>query len=100
MKSDTSPLQAAAPNVPYGQTGAQRGRPSVATRFGQTVDVRNRGSLRIVRLTGNQLPAIEAPAVVRVWTGEQCRELSAHAARALAAQLLEAASHADLQNTH
>ncbi|MFC3111377.1 hypothetical protein ACFQAT_00090 [Undibacterium arcticum] len=98
MKSDTSSPQTAVSTAPYGQTGAERGRSSVATRFGQTVDVRNRGSLRFVRLTDSQLPAIEAPAVVRVWTGEQCRELSAHPARALAAQLLEAASHADLQN--
>jgi len=100
MKSDISPLQTVVPGAPFSQPGAERSRASVTTRFGQTVDVRNRGSLRIVRLTGSQLPVSEEPAVVRVWNGEQCRELSSHAARALAAQLLEAASHADLQNMH
>ena len=100
MKSDTSPLQSVLPSAPYSQSGTARSRGAVTTRFGQTVDVRNRGSLRIVRLTGGQTPASEEPAVVRVWNGEQCRELSPHAARALAAQLLEAASHADQQNMH
>jgi len=75
-------------------------RKPLSTRFGEIVDVRNRGVLRLGRLVGIQVPEREAPAVVRMWSGEQCRELSSHQARALAAQLLEAASHAERQNSH
>ena len=41
-----------------------------------------------------------APAVVRLWVDDQCHELSAHEARAMAAQLLAAAALADKQNGH
>lgn len=75
-----------------------RPRPALVRRFGDTVDVRNRGALRMLRLAGRQAPAADAPAVVRVWHGDACRELSVHDARALAAQLVEAASYAEQQN--
>lgn len=71
----------------------------VAQRFGPAIDVRNRGALRLNVRTDRPVPAQEQPAVVRIWTGEQCRELSAHDARALAAQLNEAAAYAEQQNT-
>lgn len=70
----------------------------VITRFGDMVDVRNRGALRLARLVGIQVPTTEAPAVVRLWADEKCRELSIGQARALAEQLLEAARCAELQN--
>jgi|GEM_PF-3401672 len=79
-------------------TSAERSRPSVVRRFGNTVDVRNRGALKVVRLVGMQSPGNDAPAVVRMWSGENCRELSVNDARALAAQLVEAAAYAELQN--
>lgn len=75
-----------------------RPRSALVRRFGHTVDVRNRGALRMLRLAGGQAPAANAPAVVRVWHGDACRELSVHDARALAAQLMEAASYAEQQN--
>lgn len=80
-------------------TAAQARTPPV-TRFGDAIDVRNRGALKIGRFAGSQAEAQHAPAVVRLWTEQQCRELSAHQARALAAQLLAAASLADTQNSH
>ncbi|TFV95217.1 hypothetical protein E4K72_18130 [Oxalobacteraceae bacterium OM1] len=73
-------------------------RMPVTTRFGELVDVRNRGALRLARLVGIQVPGKEAPAVVRLWSGDTCRELSSGEARALAAQLLDAARHAEKQN--
>lgn len=79
---------------------ATAGQSSLITRFGDVVDVRNRGTLRVGRFAGDHVETRDAPAVVRMWTDEQCRELSSHQARALAAQLLEAANLADLQNSH
>jgi len=74
---------------------------SPVTRFGEAVDVRKRGALRMSRFAGSQMHATEAaPAVVRLWTDDQCQELSAHDARALAEQLLAAAAFADTQNGH
>lgn len=81
-------------------TGADDRKPLV-TRFGDAVDVRNRGALRMNRFAGSQMHTTEvAPAVVRLWMDEQCHELSAHEARALAEQLLAAAAFADKQNGH
>jgi hypothetical protein len=73
-------------------------RTSLITRFGNSVDVRNRGALRMSRFAGSQMQAQPAPAVVRLWTAEQCHEFSAHQARGIAAQLLAAADLADSQN--
>src|SRR5579864_1646561 len=75
-------------------------RPPLITRFGDAVDVRNRGTLRVGSFVGSHAKAQDAPAVVRIWTDEQCRELTSHQARALAAQLLAAATLADAQNSH
>ena len=72
----------------------------ILTRFGDAVDVRRRGALRIGRFAGTQARTLDTPAVVRIWSDDQCRELSAHQARALAAQLLDAALLADSQNGH
>lgn len=73
------------------------------TRFGEMVDVRNRGALRSGRFNGtgatSQTPQ-HSPAVVRLWHAEHCKEMSAHEARAFAAQLLAAAALADSQNNH
>ena len=100
MKSATviSPAHSEIRSASFAASGDAR-RP-VSTRFGELVDVRNRGTLRLSRLVGIQVPGQEAPAVVRMWSGEHCRELTAHQARALAAQLLEAAGHAERQNAH
>jgi hypothetical protein len=73
-------------------------RTPISTRFGNMVDVRSRGALRVMRLVGIQTPASDTPAVVRLWSGETCRELSVNEARALASQLTDAATHAELQN--
>jgi hypothetical protein len=70
----------------------------VRTRFGDLVDVRHRGALRLARLVGIQPPQVDAPAVVRLWNGDTCKELSVAEARALAAQLVDAAAYAELQN--
>ncbi|MES2932552.1 MAG: hypothetical protein V4805_03585 [Pseudomonadota bacterium] len=70
------------------------------TRFGETIDVRNRGALRMSRFAGSNSEPKDAPAVVRLWTADQCRELTSHQARAIAAQLLAAATLADSQNNH
>lgn len=75
-------------------------RPSPVTRFGENVDVRNRGTLRMGRFAGSQTQPQAAPAVVRLWSEDQCHELSAHQARGIAAQLLAAAALADTQNSH
>lgn len=72
----------------------------ILTRFGDVVDVRRRGALRLSRFAGTQPRTENVPAVVRIWMAEQCKELTSHQARALAAQLLEAASLADSQNCH
>lgn len=74
-------------------------RESVRTRFGELVDVRNRGALRLARMVGIQIPGEDAPAVVRLWNGDSCRELSITEARALAEQLLGAANFAEFQNS-
>ncbi len=71
----------------------------VVQRFGTQIDVRNRGALRLGPSMRSVVCKSEQPAVVRIWYGEQCRELSAHEARALAAQLTAAAAYADQQNT-
>ncbi len=78
---------------------AEARKPPV-TRFGEAIDVRNRGALKMGRFAGSQAAVQDAPAVVRLWTAQQCRELSSHQARALAAQLLAAALLADTQNSH
>lgn len=70
----------------------------VRTRFGDHVDVRHRGALRLARLVGIQPPYADAPAVVRLWSGDTCKELSIAEARALAAQLIDAAAYAEAQN--
>ena len=72
----------------------------LVTRFGETIDVRNRGALRMSRFAGSNIEPKDAPAVVRLWTADQCRELTSHQARAIAAQLLAAATLADSQNNH
>lgn len=84
-------------DIRLGSMGALQGRP-VSTRFGDMVDVRNRGALRLARMVGIQIPGKEVPAVVRLWQGEHCRELSINEARALAEQLLNAACFAEQQN--
>lgn len=75
-------------------------RKPLVTRFGESVDVRNRGTLRMGRFAGSQAQTQAAPAVVRLWIAEQCHEFSAHQARGMAAQLLAAAALADSQNNH
>ena len=70
------------------------------TRFGEMVDVRNRGGVRIGRFAGTAVSPQHAPAVVRLWHAEQCKEMTAHEARAFAGQLLAAAALADSQNSH
>lgn len=95
-------MKSASFNLPAGHNGrllpSSCGSSAVSTRFGESVDVRNRGALRLARQAGIQAPGKEAPAVVRLWSGDSCRELSINEARALAAQLLEAASYAESQN--
>ena len=70
----------------------------VLTQFGEMVDVRKRGALRIMRLAGAPERNLETPAVVRLWHEEHCRELSSQDARRLANQLHAAADLADSQN--
>lgn len=72
--------------------------PRLITRFGDMVDVRNRGTLRIGRFAGTAASLQHAPAVVRLWHAEHCKEMSAHEAREFAGQLLAAAALADSQN--
>ena len=74
--------------------------PRLITRFGEMVDVRNRGAVRISRFAGSTAAPQHAPAVVRLWHAEQCKEMTAHEARAFAEQLLAAAALADSQNSH
>jgi hypothetical protein len=75
-------------------------RQALVTRFGERIDVRNRGTLKVGRFAGSHAEAQHAPAVVRMWTDDQCCELTSHQARALAAQLLAASDLADAQNSH
>jgi hypothetical protein len=75
-------------------------RKPLVTRFGESVDVRNRGTLRMSRFAGSQTQTQAAPAVVRLWIAEQCHEFSSHQARGMAGQLLAAAALADSQNNH
>lgn len=75
-------------------------RQPLTTRFGDCIDVRNRGALKIGRFAGSQVQTQDAPAVVRLWNDERFRELTTHQARVLAAQLLEAASLVERQNSH
>ena len=84
-------------NIQFALSDLRHGRP-VRTRFGDMVDVRNRGALRLARMVGIQIPGKEAPAVVRLWSGDNCRELSIDEARSLAEQLLDAARFAEQQN--
>lgn len=86
-----------AANIEFANHVLPQGRP-VRTRFGEMVDVRNRGALRLARMVGIQIPGKEAPAVVRLWNGDNCRELSIEEARSLAEQLLDAARFAEQQN--
>lgn len=71
----------------------------VVTRFGDRVDVRNKDTVRISRFANGESRVQNAPAVVRVWHDEKCRELTSHEARAFAAQLLAAAALAESQNS-
>ena len=73
---------------------------ALVTRFGDEIDVRNRGALKVGRIADGRNQVQDAPAVVRIWSDDQCRELSAQQARVLAAQLLAAADLADAQNSH
>lgn len=75
-------------------------QPRLITRFGDMVDVRNRGVVRIGRFAGTGASPQHAPAVVRLWHAEHCKEMSAHEARAFAEQLMAAAALADSQNHH
>jgi hypothetical protein len=75
-------------------------RQALVTRFGETIDVRNRGTLKVGRFAGSHSQTQDAPAVVRIWTDDQCREFTSHQARALAAQLQAAATLVDAQNSH
>lgn len=70
---------------------------SLVTRFSEQVDVRHRGVLR-TSASISQINAGPAPAVVRLWRDSTCDEMSAREARALAAQLMEAAALAERQN--
>lgn len=72
----------------------------LVTRFGDAIDVRNRGTFKVGRFAGSDAKAQYAPAVVRMWSDDQCRELTTNQARALAAQLLAAADLVDVQNGH
>ncbi|GAC1418030.1 MAG: hypothetical protein NVSMB6_20180 [Burkholderiaceae bacterium] len=74
------------------------GSPAV-TRFGDRVDVRSKDVVRITRFANGQSRLQDAPAVVRIWHNDQCRELTSHEARRFAAQLLAAAMLADSQNS-
>jgi hypothetical protein len=104
MKSPSFSVQAHSTRPPA--AFAERRTP-VSTRFGDFVDVRKRGALRSVRIASavsvgsaqfSSVQEREAPAVVRLWSGENCRELSINEARALAAQLIDAADYAESQN--
>jgi len=75
-------------------------RTPISTQFGEIVDVRNRGALRLSRGAGSRASSGDAPAVVRIWNGDKCRELSINEARALAAQLVQAARFVEIQNAH
>ena len=69
MKSATVIFQAIPEIRSASFRDAHEARRPVSTRFGEIVDVRNRGALRLARLVGIQVPLQEAPAVVRMWTG-------------------------------
>jgi len=73
---------------------------ALITRFGDAIDVRNRGALKVGRIAGGQAQQRDTPAVVRIWSDDQCRELTSQQARILAAQLIAAADLADAQNSH
>lgn len=89
------------PTSPHSMASGADDRKPLVTRFGDAVDVRNRGVLRMNRFAGSQRHTTEVvPAVVRLWMDDRCHELSAHEARALAEQLLAAAAFADKQNGH
>ena len=69
----------------------------VATRFGPSIDVRNRGALKVAS-AATTTTAPRHLAVVRIWNGDCCREMSVTDARIFAAQLMAAASYAENQN--
>ena len=71
----------------------------VATRFGPSIDVRNRGALKVSARPGLQPNTNQQLAIVRIWNGDNCRELSVTDARAFASQLIAAAAYAEDQNS-
>lgn len=71
----------------------------VATRFGPSIDVRNRGVLKAFTPPALQANTNQHLAIVRIWNGDDCRELSVMDARAFAAQLIAAAAFAEDQNS-
>lgn len=87
----------AAPTVPSPTIYPAVPSPRVATRFGPLVDVRNRGVLKAPRRVFQTTNSPHC-AVVRVWQGDCCREMTAAEARSFAGQLMAAASHAENQN--
>jgi hypothetical protein len=98
---------ASVPAAPSASAKLAGAAAALVTRFGNRVDVRNRGAVRIRRLSGGEgiggpadleSAASLAPAVVRLWHADHCEELTISQARALAAQLLAAAALADGQN--
>lgn len=70
----------------------------IATRFGPSVDVRHKGAFK-TSTSSARLPGNRHQAVVRLWTGNDCRELSVSEARAFAAELIAAAAFAESQNS-
>lgn len=70
----------------------------VATRFGPSIDVRHRGVLKPLPHSRVAVAASQQLAVVRLWNGDCCRELSVLDARAFAAELIAAAAYAEQQN--
>ncbi len=69
----------------------------IATRFGPSIDVRNRGVFK-ASPNAMQISAQQHFAVVRIWSGDCCREMSVNDARIFAEQLTAAASFAESQN--
>lgn len=70
----------------------------VATRFGPAIDVRNRGVFKVLTNTLHAT-ANQHLAVVRIWSGDSCREMSSDDARIFASQLIAAAAYAESQNS-
>lgn len=95
----TNPYEAVQSQSLKEESAADNHEP-ILTRFGDSVDVRRRGALRLSRFAGTRPRTEDVPAVVRIWMADQCKELTTHQARALAEQLLAAAALADSQNCH